>query len=328
MTRGGADEALPPVVGAPAVPPERNPALAYLASLASPDSRATQRSALAMIARRVDPSLSGSGPADAVESFPWHGLRAVHTTAVAASLRQDEYEPATRRRMLCALRGVVFESWRLGHIDAEERERASDLQRVRGTSPPAGRALPPDEVRAVFAATAGADPNSLRTSAALALLFGGALRRSESVSITMDRLDPARRVVRVLGKGRKERVVPLGEWYDHIAAWVRVRGQEPGPLLCRLGRWERNRIQPEKGITSAQLYGVLQELGGKAGVTFAPHDARRTVITGLFKRRVDLRRIQEFAGHASPTTTAGYDRSEEDAMIDAVTGAGRVSIGG
>ncbi|MBA2534559.1 MAG: hypothetical protein H0V21_06075, partial [Rubrobacter sp.] len=118
-----------PLSPVPSPPPlELHPARVYLLSL-SEGSRRTMRTALQAIAELVS-----AGRAD-VLSLPWHELRYQHTSAIRSALT-ERYAPATANKMLSALRGVIKECWRLGYIDAEQRDRACDLPPVRGKTLP------------------------------------------------------------------------------------------------------------------------------------------------------------------------------------------------
>src|SRR4030088_137727 len=159
---------------------DRHPVAVYLARLA-PSSRRTMRAALDAIA-----SLLSDDRCDAW-SLAWDKLRYRHTTAVRALLADARSPPATANRHLAALRGVLKECWRLGYVSAEDFQRASDLEPVRGSRLPRGRALQPGEVRALFAACEEDDPKkpamAARDAAILALLYGSGLRRAEAVGL-------------------------------------------------------------------------------------------------------------------------------------------------
>lgn len=324
----GETEAVPSLVLVGPTPPRRrNPARAYLDALQSKTSRATQERALVMILREL--RTDKAQPPPSIDEFPWHMLRREHARWIHARLcaRTPPYQPATMRRLLTALRRVFHASWDLGYIDVETRERCMDLPAVRGESPPPGHEVLADEVARLFAACDPSTRDGARSIAALALLFGGGLRREEATSVTLASLDLRRGSVGVLGKGRRYRDVPLGDWMPEIKRWLTLRGTSPGPLLCRLGRWDR--IMPSEGITPSRLYGILTDVGERASppVDFAPHDARRTVLTALLRKKVDARFVQKFAGHKSINTTVRYDMRQHDEMVAAVEQAGRVTLG-
>jgi integrase/recombinase XerD len=291
---------------APVVPaaPDRLPAAVYLARLA-PGSRRTLRGALDTIAALLTGKL-----ADAM-TCPWHLLRYPHTQAVRAALAA-RYAPATTNKHLAALRGVLKEAWRLGQLDGESYQRAVDLAGVRGTTLPAGRALASAEVRALFEACADGTPGGARDAAMLSLLYGALLRRSESVAVDLADYDLEAAAVAVRhGKGRQERLayLPAGG-RAAVDAWLRVRGDEPGPLLVPVrkgGLVLIRRLSPQ-----AVLYACQKRQRQAPGVSpFSPHDLRRTSIGDLLDAGADLAAVQRLAGHAQVTTTTRYDRRPE-----------------
>ena len=123
-------------------PPERHPALVYLASLA-PGSRRTMRAALETVARLV------SGGRATARDLAWHHLRYQHTALVRTAVAET-YALATANKILSALRGVLKECFRLGYTPAEDYHRACDLKSVRGSDLPRGRALSHGELRRLF----------------------------------------------------------------------------------------------------------------------------------------------------------------------------------
>ncbi len=312
------------------LPAARNPARVYLGGLHSALSVASQMSALRVLARLVLGAESVLRRDAVLDALPWHLLRAEHTLALAAQVSRHRgaddrgYKPATIRRIYCALRGVLLASRRLRYISEEERAVASDLPQVRGRSLPARRPVTPAQVRALIETCDGRTYWGQRLLAALALLFGAGLRRSEAVTLRTETIQIDKGLARVVGKGDKERVVILGEWMPLITPWLTTRGRAPGPLLCFIGRW--GELTPTEGITPARLYAMMVEHGEKVGVDFSPHDARAAVITSLLAAGVDLRRVQQFADHAKPETTARYDLAQEEVVIAAIVAAGRVTM--
>ena len=158
-------------------PRDENPVLAYLARL-SPGSRRTMRASLETIARHAS-----AGEVGAL-GFPWWLLRYQHAEAIRGRLA-EAYAPATANKMLSAMKGVLKSCWRLGLMTADERDRASDVEPVRGTRLPPGRSIPRGELRSLFEACADEanDPRmrarGVRDAAMLALLYVGGLRRTE-----------------------------------------------------------------------------------------------------------------------------------------------------
>lgn len=281
--------------------PSVHPVAAYLARL-SPGSRATQRVVLDAIAGMLVPDATAEG-------IPWHQLRYAHTQAVRSALAA-RYAPATANRALAALRGVLKECRRLGLMSPEDEAQAGDLEPVKGKRLPAGRALATVELAALFAACDRTTVPGARDAALLAVLYGCGLRRAELAALDLVDFDPGESSLRVLGKGNKERTCYLpDDAAAALRAWVLARGEGPGALLKSL-----DPVRPHDRLTPQGVLVILRRLGTKAGVAkFTPHDARRTFISNLLDAGADLATVQAMAGHASPITTARYDRRGESA---------------
>jgi integrase len=252
-----------------------------------------------------------SGGAVGADTFPWGQLRYAHTQALRAELSR-RFAPATANKHLAALRGVLREAWRLGHVCAEDLTRAIDLEPISGSTLPAGRELSAGELRALFESCAGeSSPAAARDAALLGLLFGGGLRRAEAVALELAdyRADGGELTVRA-GKGRKARVVYLPKGgRAALLAWLSVRGSESGPLLCPVRKGGRVLQRP---MTDQAVLYILRRRARRAGVAgFTPHDMRRTFVSHLLDAGADLVAVQKLAGHSDVTTTARYDRRGE-----------------
>ena len=176
-----------------------------------------------------------------------------------------------------------------------------------------GRALASHEVAALFH-VCSQDPTAAgpRDAVILALGVAAGLRRAEIAGLDLAELDLGRELVRVHGKGRKVREVPVKNGtLDALRAWLQCRGEEPGPLVCPVrkgGTVELRRLAPQSVLR------VCEKRAGEAGITeFAAHDLRRTYISALLDQGVDLSVASELAGHSSPSTTKRYDRRGERA---------------
>lgn len=284
-----------------------NPGLVYLAGL-GPRSRKTQQGALRVLAEVI----AGEG-ADPL-SVQWSALRFQHTTLIRQSLA-EKYPPATANRMLSALRQVLRASWRLRQMTSEQYRRAADLDNIKGDRLPAGRSLTAGEVSAIFGACAvDGTPAGVRDAALLALLRLG-LRRAEVSGVQLADVTPEG--VQVLGKGNKERLVPLsGGARAAIDDWLVLRGDAPGPLLYQVNK--AGRIVP-RGISGQSVYDVLKRRAAEARVSdVTPHDWRRSFVSDLLDAGADLSIVQKLAGHSSPETTARYDRRGAEARRRAV----------
>ncbi len=142
------------------------------------------------------------------------------------------------------------------------------------------------------------------------MLYGGGLRRSEVVALDLEDFDATTGVLKVNGKGNKERVSYVTNGARKaLDAWLVHRGGEPGPFFVPftkggaiLMRW----------MTDQSVLDLVVRLARRAGIPrFSPHDLRRTFIGDMLDLGVDISTVQQLAGHAQVTTTARYDRRGE-----------------
>ena len=250
---------------------------------------------------------------------PWWELRYEGTAALRSVMLDIGWSPSHINKHLSALRRVLKESWRLGLMSAEDYHRAIDLEPVRGKREPAGRDVAETELDALLG-TCDSSPLGVRDAAVIALVYVTGVRRAEAAALTLSSYSTATRSIRLIGKGNKERIVPVSEaalpWLD---AWLRLRGGKPGPLFCPLrkgGTIEHRHLTPQ---TIADL---LERRRVQAGIALPvkPHDLRRTLIGDLLDNGTDLATAQAIAGHADPRTTSRYDRRALDTKRDAVDG--------
>jgi len=247
----------------------------------------------------------------AATELPWSTLQPGDVGVLRERLQGKGYAPATVNRSLAALRGIVRQSWAAGDIDADRRDRLlHNLVGVAGSRQPRGRHLTDTDLADLFAACRNDDSIlGRRDTAVLALMIVG-LRRAEVVAVQVADLTPDG--LRVIGKGNRERVVPITNGcLDAVTDWLLVRGSAPGPILCRC---DGDEVRPSMGLTTQAVYAALQKrsrqasvLGNRA-VVCTPHDLRRTLVGRLLNAGADLATVQAIVGHASPATTARYDR--------------------
>lgn len=180
------------------------------------------------------------------------------------------------------------------------------------STPKVRRGLPTllsvDAAREVVEAPRADSTVGVRDRAVLELLYGSGLRLSEVCSLDLDRVDLRTAEARVMGKGSKERVVPLGQpCVEALARWLQVRGELVSPK------------HPEAAkalflsVTGRRLYGravgkLVSDYGklGAGRADLHPHALRHTCATHMLDGGADLRAIQELLGHASLSTTQRY----------------------
>lgn len=178
-------------------------------------------------------------------------------------------------------------------------------------SPKAHRTLPdvlaPDQAKAVVESAAGAeDPAGLRDAVVLELLYASGIRVSELVGLDIDDVDRSRRLLRVLGKGRKERSVPYGVPAEQaVDAWL-TRGRpalassESGPALLLGVRGRRLDAREARRV----VHRAVSAAPGAPDI--GPHGLRHSAATHVLEGGADLRSVQELLGHASLATTQIY----------------------
>ncbi len=166
--------------------------------------------------------------------------------------------------------------------------------------------LSSEEVDRLLAPRADATPRELRNRAMLELMYASGLRVSELVGLRLGDLDLAVGIVRIIGKGDKERLVPVG---DAAAAGLRAYLRDGRPRLTAgppsdvlfLGRHGR-------GLTRQMFWNVIKKAALNAGITkpVTPHTLRHSFATHLLEHGADLRSVQLMLGHADIGTTQIY----------------------
>lgn len=213
------------------------------------------------------------------------------------------YAARSNARLLSALRAYFAQQVRLG---ARETDPTALLDPPRlGRSLP--KALSESEVEALINAPALDTATGLRDRAMVELMYATGLRVSELVNLPATALNLRQGVVRVMGKGSKERLVPLGEealhWIDTYLAQARpalAGGRAAAPLF--LGR-------AGAALSRQQFWNVVKRLALVAGIDPAkvsPHGLRHSFATHLLNHGADLRALQMLLGHSSLSTTQIY----------------------
>jgi len=190
------------------------------------------------------------------------------------------------------------------------------------------RHLRPGEVENLIEQPAGSDPLTLRDRAFLELLYASGLRVGELVSLDWDDLDLTGRVLRVLGKGGKERMVPFGNpAAEALRAWRKAsselprqawRGVGQRPEVPAAGEPEPVFLNSRGGrLTDRSVRRLLDRYADAAKLPpgIHPHTLRHTFATHLLEGGADLRAIQELLGHSSLGTTQKYTHLELERLL-------------
>ena len=184
-------------------------------------------------------------------------------------------------------------------------------------SPRIGRELPDtlrvDEIDRLFAAIDLSTPEGERNKTMLEVLYGCGLRVSELTNLKISELHFSQGFISVIGKGDKQRLVPIGEravkqlktYLHQVRSHIDIqKGQEDFIFLTKRGR----------PISRVMVFYIIKDLAEKAGIhkTISPHTLRHSFATHLIEGGADLRAVQEMLGHASITTTEIYTHLDRD----------------
>ncbi|HEX7781135.1 MAG TPA: site-specific tyrosine recombinase XerD, partial [Vicinamibacterales bacterium] len=234
---------------------------------------------------------------------PLVGLSRHDLEAFVRDLMSSGLSPASTARLVASTRGF-FRFLRL--IGAVAANPAEDLQ-----APRAFAALPRflsfDDVDALLAAPDPSTPRGLRDRTLIEVLYATGLRVSELVGLRVTDVRVDQGYVQCLGKGRKQRIVPLG---DTAAEWVRRYVAEGRAALTK-GRqtpWLFVNARGGGRLSRSGFWKLLKSYGRDARVRahLSPHVLRHSFATHLLERGADLRAIQAMLGHADLSTTQIY----------------------
>jgi integrase/recombinase XerC/integrase/recombinase XerD len=231
----------------------------------------------------------------------------------AAGLSSGGAAPATVARKLAAVRGLFDFLVRTGRVGQNPADLVSSPKREEKLP----RVLSAEQVRALLEGIPARTPLELRDRAMLELAYSCGLRCEEIVNLDLGALDFETEQLRVLGKGSKERMLPVGEPAQKALRRYRERGRhalsgdprEQALFLSKSGRRLSN------SDVTRRLGLWVREAALAAGVS--PHSLRHSFATHLLEGGADLRTIQELLGHASISTTQAYTRVDAARLRDA-----------
>ena len=219
-----------------------------------------------------------------------------------AHLRAEGRAPATIARRASAAR-AFFRHLQLLGARRDNPAAELDLPKRRRKLP---RTLSPGEAERLIDAAGGTQPRELRDRALAELLYGSGLRVSEAVTLEKGGVDLEGRLVRCIGKGSKERIVPIGRRGADALRRYLAHGR---PFLDRRHRPELFLNARGGPLTRAGAFLILRRLAERAGLEperVHPHLLRHSFATHLLEGGADLRSVQEMLGHADLATTELY----------------------
>jgi integrase/recombinase XerC len=242
----------------------------------------------------------GADPAD---------VTPVRLRRYSAWLTGQAFAASTVARRLASLRSFFRYLRRTGRLASDPSASLRNPRQSRRLP----RLLRVDEVIRLLDAVSADAPMGIRDRAMLETMYGGGLRVSELVGLNLDDLDLDQDLVRVRGKGRRERLSPVGPMAMHwLRAWISVR--QPKYLT------EKGVFLNQRGtrLTTRSVGRILEAHLLRVGLMNAasPHTLRHSFATHLLDRGADLRSVQELLGHRKLTTTQIYTHVTQERLMD------------
>lgn len=236
-------------------------------------------------------------------------ITATHLQAFLAHLHDVGIHANSQARILSSLR--AFFKFLL--LEAYVKEDATALLTRPTTSRNLPQTLAVHEIEAIFMAIDYTKPTGVRNRAMLETLYGTGLRVSELTSLKISHLYPAEGFVRVMGKGHKERLVPIGRQALHYIQQYRQEVRRQIPIQKDYTNYLFLNSHG-KCLSRHMVFLIVKALAQKAGISqkISPHTFRHAFATHLIEGGADLRAVQEMLGHASITTTEIYTHLDRD----------------
>jgi len=219
-------------------------------------------------------------------------------------------EPLSRKTMARIVSSVhaFYKFMRLEGIRADDPSELIETPKQDRVLP---SVLPPEEVDRFLASIDPGSPRGLRDRALFELIYSCGLRISEAACLTFDQLYLKERVIRVIGKRRKERLVPFGE---EAASWLSRYLEEGRPALVK-GRTDRVFLnQAGRGISRKGIWKRFDGFRDASGLEAKVHTFRHSFATHLLAGGADLRTVQELLGHSDIATTQIYTHIEPESL--------------
>ena len=240
-----------------------------------------------------------------------------HVESFVRSLQEAGEAVASVARRLAAVRMLH------AYVSAENLRSDNPAARVEGVRVPVGvpKPLTVEEVDALLNAVTGEESVNLRDRALLEFLYATGARISEACDVNLHDVDMSARVVRLYGKGSKERVVPFGRTAEkHLRDYLSVGGRD----MLIPSSWAKGSDRDAVFLTNRgrrlnrqKAWSIVRDAGVAAGITveLSPHVLRHSCATHMLEHGADLRIVQEMLGHATISTTQIYTKVSPERLF-------------
>lgn len=240
-----------------------------------------------------------------------------------AALASEGLARSSINRTLTAVRGLHR------FLFAEDLSTNDPTADVEPSRLPKGlpKALPEADIVALIESVTGTDAFAVRDRALLETLYGTGMRISECVGLSLDDLDLEAALIRVTGKGDKQRLVPIGRLAEEaLRSWLGPAGRSVlAPTSWRSRDDQMAVFLNHRGgrLSRQGMWGVIRKFGLEVGIAdrLSPHVLRHSCATHMLDHGADIRTVQELLGHASISTTQLYTKVSTDLLVRAYTAA-------
>lgn len=239
--------------------------------------------------------------------------------AFAVTLRKQQLAPASAKRTLVAVRNL-HKYLRIENLTSIDPGVAIELPSPAMSVP---KALTEEQITMLLDGAQGVAPADYRDRAMLEVLYGTGVRISELCGMSASDINFDDAMTRVVGKGDKERLVPLGRYaVKALAEWLGPHGRQQ--LMPK--RWKSRDdadavFLNQRGgrLTRQGAWGIIREHARRVGLEdhVHPHVFRHSCATHMLDHGADIRTVQELLGHASLTTTQIYTKVSTDRLRSA-----------
>ena len=232
------------------------------------------------------------------QNVNWHTAQA---TDIAAAVYCETEQPGSQARALSACKRLY--GW------LQETEQRVDNPTEHLKAPKKAQTLPQliteNQIEALLSAPDTSNPHGLRDKTLLELIYATGLRVSEAVQLKVGEVNLQRGIVNTIGKGDKQRIVPVGE---EAIYWIERYLSESRPQLLKGRRVDELFVSQKKtGISRQLAWMIVKQYAEVAGIHhLSPHGLRHAFATHLVNHGADLRVVQMLLGHADISTTQIY----------------------
>lgn len=243
--------------------------------------------------------------------------------AFARQLEADGLARSSTNRTITAVRGLHRYLFAEGMVVSDPTADVEPAQLPKGLP----KAISEEDIERLIDAAKGTDALAMRDRAILEILYGTGMRISECVGLSLDDVDLEAALIRVTGKGNKQRLVPVGRLAEAaLTAWLTPAGRPslvPDVWATRDAQMAVFLNHRGGRLSRQGMWGVIRKYGLQVGIAdrLSPHVLRHSCATHMLDHGADIRTVQELLGHASISTTQLYTKVSTDLMVRAYVAA-------